>query len=531
MKPTAPDRPEVAVAEFPRGAVGWIPEGRLRTALAWAVAALMICPVGVAVVLGVAFGESPCILCWAQRTSMVLMALLGLFILRYGPRPRYLGALVLVAGWGTYMAIRHAGLHLARDIGQGFAGTFFGLHTYVWSWVVHWVVLMVLGVFLLLVREDTLTPGLRELGKAGRWAAGIFVGVVAANALQAFVTTGPPPFLGQSDPVRFSWNPRHWVWMWREPWRGPVSLRGSWDVPRPDPARTAVDADPSGGPLLGLPVLNVVRWERVTAQLRGALTDLARDPVSGRFLATTDRHGVWLLDPTLARVEKYVRLDPFFAVDLGHLVGAAFLGDTLVVGTVNKSYVLLREDPQADELREWRHFLESSGGVRELRRSRFATVRARQMYVLSLAFDRDAREFVTVAVPSPRHRRLVISRFDAGDFQLSSEFVPRLGPGVALGEGRSLGEYVVTGAAVRDGLLYAMSAAYSTLLVFDLGSRALTAAYSVPEVRHPVGVAVGAEGGEILVAQADGQVAVLELSASLVPSSPLAEAHPGPADG
>ena len=30
--------------------------------------------------------------------------------------------------------------------------------------------------------------------------------VVGANALQAFITTGPPPFMGQSDPVRFVGN-------------------------------------------------------------------------------------------------------------------------------------------------------------------------------------------------------------------------------------------------------------------------------------------------------------------------------------
>ncbi len=487
--------------------VGWVSEARLRTVLAWAVVLLAAGPVGAAVVLGVAFGESPCILCWAQRTSMVLMALAGLFVLRYGPRPRYLGAVILLGTWGTFMAIRHSALHLARDVGQGFAGAFFGVHTYVWSWVIHWVVLVVLAVLLLLLREDSVTTGARDPGRVGRFAMPLFLVVVAANAVQAFVTTGPPPFLGQADPLRFSWSPKRWVWMWRDELRGPVSLRGSWTISPPDPAALVADPDPATGPLAGLPVLGVVRWERVAAPLGGRLTDLAHDPVTGRFLAVTDRHGVWLLDASLERAERHVVLDPYFAVDLGPLVGAAFIGDTLAVGTVNKSHVLLRPDPEADEDHQWRYFLETSGGMAELRRSRFATVRARQMYVLSLAYDREARELITVSVPSPRHQRLVISRFDASDFLLSSEFVPRLGPALVLGDGRSLAEYVVTGAAAQDGRLYAISAAHSTLLVVDLPTRTLVEAYGVPGLLHPVGVAL--RGGELLVAQADGRVAVV----------------------
>ncbi|MDH4045945.1 MAG: disulfide bond formation protein B, partial [Gemmatimonadota bacterium] len=44
-------------------------ETTLRTVLAWVVIILVAGPVGGAVWLGVVYGESPCILCWAQRTS------------------------------------------------------------------------------------------------------------------------------------------------------------------------------------------------------------------------------------------------------------------------------------------------------------------------------------------------------------------------------------------------------------------------------------------------------------------------------
>jgi disulfide bond formation protein DsbB len=487
---------------------------RLRAVLAWVVILLLAVPVGGALWLGVAHGDSPCILCWSQRTSMVLIALVGLFVLRYGPRPRYLGMVVLLGTWGVFMSLRHSALHLARDVGQGFSAPILGVHTYAWAWVIHWVVLAVIGVLLLLLREEPVTPGVRDPGRAGRVAMALFLALVAANAVQAFVTTGPPPFIGQADPVRMSLNPRRWVWMMEE-LQGRVSLRGSWTIPAPDPGRA--DPDPANGPLADLPALPIRRWERIGVELNGPLSDLALRPPGpagnrepeARALAVTDHYGVYLLDSTLSRVVHRVVLDPGYSIDLTPLAGAAFVDDTVAVLSTNKSYVLLRPDPAADPGREWRHVLETDGGVTELRRSRFATERARQMYVLSLAYDPAEDELITMTVPSPRHRRLVVARFDRADFLLASEFVPRLGAGlVPSAPDRSPAEYVVTGAVVADGRLYAVSAAYSTLLVIDPRTKTLTAAYAVPGVDHPVGLA--AWGPELFVAQADGRIAVIE---------------------
>ena len=62
------------------------------TVLALAVLLLTVVPVGTAVfLLGFVHGDSPCVMCWEQRIGMALIALIGLFILRYGPRPKYLG--------------------------------------------------------------------------------------------------------------------------------------------------------------------------------------------------------------------------------------------------------------------------------------------------------------------------------------------------------------------------------------------------------------------------------------------------------
>ena len=486
-------------------------EARLRAILAWVVIVLVGGPVAGAVLLGVLDGDSPCILCWAQRTSMVLIALVALFVLRYGPRPKYVGMVVLLGVFGQYMALRHSGLHLARDIGQGFSAAILGAHTYSWSWFVHVAALAVIGVLLLFLREVAGAEQPHEARGASRIAFGLFLVVVSANALQAFVSTGPPPFMGQSDPVRLSLNPKHWVWSMEELTSpAPISLRGSWTVPRPEVTAAAADPDPAHGPLANLPVLAVSGWERIGAPLEGALRGLARDSATGRYLAVTEGYGVYLLDSSAARVLHHVALDGGFSIDLTPLTGAAFLGgDTLALVGTNKSWVLLRPDPKADAAEMWRRFRATDGGVTELNRGRFATVRARLQYVRSLAFDPAAQELITVSVPSERQQRLVVSRFARRDRMLSSEFVPRLGAGLtARGEDRSVAEYVATGAAVADGRLYAISAAYSTLLVIDLQDRTVKAAYAVPGLQRPVGVAV--RGSQLLVAQADGRIAVIE---------------------
>ncbi|MDX1675963.1 MAG: hypothetical protein R3314_14305, partial [Longimicrobiales bacterium] len=419
------------------------------------------------------------------------------------------GMLVLLGTWGIWMGTRHASLHVARDIGQGFALEVLGAHTYTWAWLIHWVVLLAAGVLLLVVRGPLGASRDATPGRAGRFAMGLLVVLTAGNAVQAFISTGPPPFFGQGDPVRLSLDPRHWVWSLGE-LEGDIGWRGSWAVPEPDPAVTGSDPEPARGPLAGLTTLAIDRWERVAAPLDGALTSFATaDRADGPVLVTTEGHGVLVLDRSLSRVLHRVVLDPAYSIDLSPLAGAALLGpDTLAVVSTNKSYVLLRPDPDADPDREWRHFLETGGAVTELRRSRFATVRARLMYVLSLAYDPASDALITVSVPSERHPQLVVSRFDRADLVLSSELVPELGPGLeTVGPERGLEEYVVTGAAVADGRLYAISAAYSTLLAIDLATGTVTAAYAVPELVDPVGLA--APDDELWIAQADGRVAVV----------------------
>ena len=493
-----------------------VPETRLSpakhdtlfTAVALAVLFLTIVPVGTAVFwLGFVRGDSPCVMCWEQRTGMILIALVGLFVLRFGPKPKYIGMAVLIAGWGIFMGLRHTGMHAARDIGQGFSVEILGAHTYTWALFIYWVCVVVMGLLLLLMRGVHFQTELRTLRGTERLAGGAFLVVVGANMVQAFASTGPPPFMGQSDPARFSFNPRHWHWSLEEWNPARISLRGRWAVDRPD--LSALVSDPAAGPLVNLPQLAVKQRRPLQLALNGSPTDVAYDGATDQFLLTTAK-GIYLSDGTLGRVNRYALIDPGFSVDIGRIVGTAFLDDSAVVAvSENKSYVILRPNDRANADSNFRFFLESRDQFDEMARSRFGTVRARLLYVMSAAYDAASNAVYTVTVPNNRVKRLIVSRFDRRDLTLSEEYAPTLAPesGLTLALNRSLDELTVTGAAIADGQLFALSAAYGTLLTIDLGRRQVVAAHAISGLTRPTGIAI--KDGDLYIVDDAGTLTVV----------------------
>ncbi len=356
------------------------------TLLALAVLGIAALPVGIAVfVLGFVYGDSPCVMCWEQRTGMALIALVGLFILRYGAKPKYVGLSVLAGAWGIFMGIRHTAMHAGRDVGQGFSAEILGAHTYTWALFIFWVCVVTMGALLMRLRAGDLAGGPRLLRPLESLAMAVFLVVIAGNAVQAFCSTGPPPYMGQSDPIRFSFSPRHWVWSLDEYSPAPVSLRGRWAIEKP--AVAGLPADPAAGPLGTLPALAVKQRSTVALPLRGTPTDLAYDAATDRFLLTTQQ-GVYITDGSLGHVLRYTVVDPGFSVDLGQFAGAAFVDSKTVMAVgENKSYVILQENDKANADENFRYFLESFDKFSEKSRSRFGTVRARMMYTMSAAYD------------------------------------------------------------------------------------------------------------------------------------------------
>ncbi|MBA4071306.1 MAG: hypothetical protein C0497_05635 [Gemmatimonas sp.] len=209
-----------------------------------------------------------------------------------------MGMAMLIAGYGMLMSLRHVGMHGARDVGQGFSLEIMGAHTYTWALFSYWVCVLATGALLLLVRPAHLAIEVRTLNMLERVTGWVFVVVVGGNIVQAFASTGPPPFMGQSDPIRFSFNPRHWHWSLEE-WRPPikVAFRGRWAVRKPDV--TAAIPDPATGPLGTLPALAVKGRKPIGLSLDGPPTDLAYDAATDRFLITIDA-GIYLADASLA---------------------------------------------------------------------------------------------------------------------------------------------------------------------------------------------------------------------------------------
>lgn len=492
----------------------------LYTMLAAAVLALTAIPVGIAVfVLGFGLGDSPCVLCWEQRIGMILIGLIGLFVLRYGPRPRYIGLSVIVGAFGVFMGLRHSAMHAARDIGQGFSVSILGAHTYTWAVLIYLASIVAVGALLVSMKDGDAAPGPREPAGLQALAAPVFLVVVAANAIQAFASAGPPPFVGQSDPVRFSFNPRYWVWSMEEWSPVPVSWRGRWGAE--PPAIDAANADVAAGPLAGIPALDIAGRRKIPFPLEGRPTGLAYDAASDRFVVTTQR-GVYVCDGTFGRVLRSTIVDTRYSVDLGRLSGAAFLAsDTVIAIGENKSYVVLREALRADAVRNHRYFLESFEAFEELSRARLSTVRARLMYVMSLAFDPATRSLYTLTVPNAITHQLVVSRFDRADMTLSEEFLPSLAASMMApaGPDRSLGDLFVTAATFADGRLYALSAAHATLLAIDPGTHAVVAAWAIPGLVRPTGMAM--KGGRLYVVSDDASLAIVD-GLTRVAAGPLA---------
>jgi hypothetical protein len=241
--------------------------------------------------------------------------------------------------------------------------------------------------------------------------------------------------------------------------------------------------------------------------LRGTPTDLAYDAEADRFLVTT-QNGVYILDSSLTSILRYTVIDPGFSVDLGDFGGAAFLdGKTVMALGENKSYVILRENDGADAAKNYRFFLESFDRFEEQSRSRLGTVRARMMYVMSLAFDPVTNSLFTVTVPNSKARGLVVSRFDRGDRILSEEFALALAPQSGLsfsGPKRGLDELYLTGATISAGHMYAIGAAYGTLVTIDLQGHTVVSAYAIPGLARPVGISL--RGSDFYILGAGGEV-------------------------
>ncbi|WP_419172464.1 disulfide bond formation protein B [Halobacteriovorax sp.] len=398
---------------------------RFYNIVSLATIALVVLPIGIAsIVLGFGFGDNPCILCWQERAVMMFISLTTLFILRYGLRPKYLALLIFYCAIGIFMSLRHTGGHFLRDIGQGFALEILGFHTYSWGIFIYWMIFICLAIILgffggnLVDNED---GEVRYLTKLQGSAFVIFFIVLGINSIQAITQVGPPPFIGQSDPIRFSWTPKDWKWStqsWANLMR-PMSLRGKYHVEKPvvkTQAKRDIAMFESGDELIK------VKEVKLPETIIGNITDIDYHPKSKLFALVTDQFYIYILDDKLSDIKAYVHLDNLFSIEIKTLTAVSFIDrNRLMVTGINKSYVILKLDKEAKLKNQYATFKDGTDGILETRRGRFSTVRSKYAYIQSLTFDRETNEFVTLSVPNKKFNKIIATRFSSIDYMLSSE--------------------------------------------------------------------------------------------------------------
>lgn len=223
-------------------------EIRFFNLFAIAALALVSLPVGIAcVILGFGMGDSPCVMCWHERFCMVSISFIALLIVRYGFKARYLAALLFMACLGIYDGFTHYSLDGTYggylDIKQGFGLEILGAHTQFWVIVVHFFVFLFLGVILLLGKNIGSIMKKSESGEygmvlpsfmLGKVAIAVFTIIMAFNLVQAFITSGPPPYIASATPSRMTFDTSKWFWEldhWRET---EIDFRESWNPKLPD---------------------------------------------------------------------------------------------------------------------------------------------------------------------------------------------------------------------------------------------------------------------------------------------------------
>ncbi len=460
--------------------------------IAWGGLLIVLLPVGIAnIILGYFLGDSPCSLCWSQRQEMAYIGVTALFMVRFGFKPKYLATMLVMAAVGLYFSFRHYSSHAMRDIGQGFGLDVFGIHTQFWAEIVFWCVVMLFGLATYLApRFDALIDEMK--GKSYRpmkgfykIAFGIVAFICASNTFQAAYSTGPFPYAGQGDPVRFSWNPKYITWS-TEFYDGfwdfkKMSLFGQRGAKTPDFAydnnakalNIDFQHDANNAPVALNGMLSVANVRKIEG-INKPVNTLAQ--INGEYFVGS-KYDFWVLDNNLApRVTA--AYDPWYSANVLDVVAFTPYEDGFVIVGSNKSIIRARLNPNADDVKSWGNFTAGRTQVEPIGtigRSRIDTHRAKYSYIHSAATDGKYTYLATVP-DQLNQKKLVISKALEADWNLSAEFMPAAN----LKEGRTLGELYITGMVHENGKLYAVSKNYNVIVEIDIAAEAVTGVWGIP---------------------------------------------------
>lgn len=503
-------------------------------AVATAALLVIVLPVGLAAIyLGYIRGESPCTLCGYERFGMVAIAVVALFILRYGPHRKYVFMLFALAFFFLYTTVIHWQRHAVRDAGQGLAEDVFGAHTYTWGVFVYWIVILFAGIGLLWIgRNDTLRaefgarkPMSKKMSKYSMVSGVVVFAMVIANSVQFFIINGPPPFHGTGQPPRMSLDigrlSQNWsMSLWERIGDAPVIHEYSppmVHIPGVHEVDDLEIGNAADAPIAVSGSLDVVDSTELgfdaVGPFGGQAGGIAYDESSETYGIVSTGGGVYYVDEAFQTPTSSAVFDTVNGNNISHTADAMFLGSNQLVGMAwNKTLYGTERvgSGTVDDFEEWKEFRETSGDLEPVfgskNREMLKTVRSQSSFALSVAMDTDSGLYSVVNVPSPQVEDIVISQFGP-DHLLAREGVLT----AAGDEELDLSSYYPVGATIVDGQMYMLSKTYQSLLVVDMDTLSVTDAWELPEVGDYHGLAYADEALAIL-SDVDGTDTVFEVT-------------------
>lgn len=144
--------------------------------------------------------ELPCPLCLLQRVAFAALAVGPVLAIRHGPKPQYMGLVIIAALLGAGIAGRQVLIHiLPGDAGYG--STLLGLHFYTWAFIAFAGALLAAGAMLTFgprAEQEERRPSRGLFEDAAVW---LTFALVAMNAVSVLLECG---FSGcPANPVRY----------------------------------------------------------------------------------------------------------------------------------------------------------------------------------------------------------------------------------------------------------------------------------------------------------------------------------------
>jgi disulfide bond formation protein DsbB len=492
--------------------MGFLNEKRFNVAMLIAVLLILVIPVGLAnFYLGYYLGESPCTLCWFERFCMISVGFLGLFMVVYGPKLKYIFSVFFIGAFGIYMALRHFFLWVPGDIGSGQAGAMFGGHTYTWGIFVYWAVVIVMAFLLLFI--DKKSPLMDDLSEKrsvikpftvfGKVVVALTFIVTFSNGIQALFTTGLPPNSGKHFPDRWTMdltyaNERMQAGVWKR-LQAKWSFAGNNVVTDPllpgvsEPKELTFEKDPAKGAFkemagdVKLLSKKDLPFKADGIYGEGNAAGISYSAKNKEFGVCNNRGGMYFVDDSLSKVTGRAVIDVSNGHDTHWTADCSFVGDKLLITAWNKMLLGIEHaapaKTQMEKYKEWSTLRETTGNMKT---SWFwdypfiVTDRARLAYVTNMAGTAKQDGYYMISVPNKVAKRPVFLKVDAADRKLTEEAYLKADAKL-LKDKRNINDYYVTGLVTApNGQLLAYSIQYNTLLVINPDTKTVVGAYRMP---------------------------------------------------